>query len=101
VHTWHAARTHAATFLLHAHPVPRGAAVLPDPPRGYSMSLHLPDPQTVPVGPLTGLCSFATIFDRLRRPWPTCRCAWRCACTAATKPEHSTTGIHARVLQWH
>ena len=36
---------------------------------------------------LAGLCSFGypVRFGRRRKPWPTCRCAWRCACTAATK----------------
>jgi hypothetical protein len=24
-------------------------------------------------------------FGRPRKPWPTCHCAWRCACTAATE----------------
>jgi hypothetical protein len=37
---------------------------------------------------LAGLCSFGLIpfgFGRPRKPWPICHCAWRCACTAATK----------------
>ena len=37
--------------------------------------------------PHAGLCNFAISFGlgRPRKPWPTCRCAWRCACTAATQ----------------
>ncbi len=51
----------------------------------------------VPVGPLAGLCCFGVPFrfGRRRKPWPTCRCAWRCVRTAATKRAHGTAG-HTR-----
>jgi hypothetical protein len=38
-------------------------------------------------------------FGRRREPWPTCRCAWRCARTADTERAPSPTGIHARALK--
>ncbi len=58
------------------------------------LSPSLADPPTVPVDPLAGLCSFAIPlgFGRPRNPWPTCRCALRCARTAATQRTHGTTG---------
>jgi hypothetical protein len=41
MHTWHGARTPRPSRFT---PIPfRAPAVLPDPSRGYSMSLHLPD----------------------------------------------------------
>jgi len=92
---------------LHAHPVPRACRPAPilrtvftmrtgltrpsprsvfslkprQPPklgrRHASRALHFP----IPFG-----------FGRPRKPWPTCHCALRCACTAGTTPAHSTTG---------
>ena len=49
-------------------------------------------------------------LGRPRKPWPTCHCAWRCACTAATSvacthgaptgPGHSSGGYCSSSAQW-
>ncbi len=48
-----------------------------------------------------GFVSFAIPFGfgRPRTPWPTCRCAWRCAGTAGHQACAQHDGAHARVLQ--
>ena len=94
VHMQHA-RRHPP---LHPSPVPRACrrarpfarvldAHLTRPIATVFFSPSLDDLETVPVGPVAGRCSCDTPFGfgRPRKPWPTCRCAWRCACTAATK----------------
>ena len=55
---------------------------------GLHVSVHMPHAAIFFPSLLAGLCSFRLIpfgFGRPRKPWPTCHCAWRCACTAATK----------------
>jgi hypothetical protein len=44
---------------------------------------------------LAGLCSFGcpVRFGRPRKPWPTCHCAWRCACAAANQVWRGTLGV--------
>ena len=53
------------------------------------------------------LCSFTTPsgLGRPRKPWPICRCAWRCACTAAAKSGGDPVGCrtlhgYSRGTRW-
>ena len=52
-----------------------------------SLPCHSPAHRLLNAATRSGLCSLRIPFwfGRPRKPWPTCRCAWRCACTAATK----------------
>ena len=85
---------------LHSHPVPRACCLVR---RSAWVSrcapLTLPSPRSCfpRASPTLKLCHTSQFchpvrFGRPRKPWPTCHCAWRCACTAATKRAHSTAG---------
>jgi hypothetical protein len=77
--------THTVTTTLRCTPIAYRAPHACSEPRRR---------QSVLVGPVAGLCGFRVPFwfGRPRKPWPTCQCAWRCACTAPTKLSHTTTG---------
>ncbi len=74
------AATRGRAVCLRAHAAHRDAPPLP--------------PSPPPSSPLAGLCSFAISFGlgRPRKPWPTCRCAWRCARTATNQVLRGTHG---------
>jgi hypothetical protein len=74
---------------LHSRPVPRSKFLSPS----------LADPQTVRVGPLAGLRSFAIPFGlagRGSRGQPATALGGACA-LYSTKPAHNTTAILARL----
>ncbi len=101
-------RTHAATFRC--TPIPHRAHAV----RQF-LNAHLTRPSSrwgcveprrgsnCASGPARRALPFChpIRFGRPRRPWPTCRCAWRCACAAATKRAHSTSGTPAATCQRH
>jgi hypothetical protein len=70
---------------LHAHAAHRDPTPLPPPEPSWP-------------GFAVWLSRFG--FGRPRKPWPTCHCAWRCACTAANQVRRGTLGvlIHSRGL---